>query len=115
MIRGFTSPVCADEHAENEVQLNPPNPISARCSVLTQGERNLLMQVEEVQNRLTELRRQLLFKKSQVADAKAELDLRSRSVREVNKCSFQLPRFALKGWRHFKGVSLCPASSLENV
>lgn len=43
------------------------------------------MDVEEGQNRLTELKNQLLFKKSQVADAKAELDLKSRSVREINK------------------------------
>lgn len=43
------------------------------------------MDVEEGQNRLTELKKQLLFKKSQVADAKAELDHKSRSIQEINK------------------------------
>lgn len=43
------------------------------------------MDVEEGQNRLTELKKQLLFKKSQVADSKAELDHKSRSIQEVNR------------------------------
>lgn len=43
------------------------------------------MDVEEAQNRLTELKKQLLLKKSQVAAAKAELELKSRSIQEVNK------------------------------
>lgn len=43
------------------------------------------MEVEEAQNRLTELKQQLLFKKSQVSDAKAELDHKSRSIQEINK------------------------------
>lgn len=43
------------------------------------------MDVEEVQNRLTELEKQLLLKKSQVADAKAELDHKTRSIQDINK------------------------------
>lgn len=43
------------------------------------------MDVEEAENGMTELKKQLLFKKSQVADAKAELDHKSRSIQEINK------------------------------
>lgn len=43
------------------------------------------MDVEEGQNKLTELKEQLLFQKNQVADAKATLDHKSRSIQNINK------------------------------
>lgn len=43
------------------------------------------MDVEEGQNKLTELNKQLLFKKNQVADTKATLDHKSRSIQKINK------------------------------
>lgn len=46
------------------------------------------MDVEESQIKVTELKKQLLFKTSQVADAKAELDHQTRSIREINKYFF---------------------------
>lgn len=59
--------------------------------VLAQGEKKLLLDVEEAQNKLTALKNQLLLKTSQVADAKAELDHKSRSIQKITKCvSLQL-------------------------
>lgn len=43
------------------------------------------MDVEEGQNKLTELKKQLLFKTNQVADTKATLDHKSRSIQKINK------------------------------
>lgn len=84
MIRVFTSLFGGDGHRADETQLKN---LTAFCLMFvdTQGERNLLMEVEEAQDRLTELKQQLLFKKSQVSDAKAELDHKSRSIQEINK------------------------------
>lgn len=42
--------------------------------------------MEEAQNKLTALKKQLLLKASQVADAKAELDHKTRSIQKINKC-----------------------------
>lgn len=42
--------------------------------------------MEEAQNKLTALKNQLLLKTSQVADAKAELDHKTRSIQKINKC-----------------------------
>lgn len=58
------------------------------CLVLahTQGEKKLLLDVEEAQNTLTAVKNQLLLKTSQVADAKAVLDHKSRSIQKINKC-----------------------------
>lgn len=53
--------------------------------ILPQDEEKILMVVEESQNKLLELNNQLLLKKSQVADAKAEMDQKIRSTQEINK------------------------------
>uniref|UniRef100_A0A665WP19 Structural maintenance of chromosomes protein n=1 Tax=Echeneis naucrates TaxID=173247 RepID=A0A665WP19_ECHNA len=49
-----------------------------------QDEQKLLVAVEEAQNKLLELKSQLLSKKSDVAAAKAELDQKVQSLREIN-------------------------------
>ena len=43
------------------------------------------MGVEEGQNKLLELKTQLLTKKSEVAAAKAELDKETHTVKEINR------------------------------
>lgn len=53
--------------------------------ILPQDEEKSLMVVEESQNKLMDLNNQLLLKKSQVADAKAEMDQKIRSTQEINK------------------------------
>lgn len=53
--------------------------------ILPQDEEKILMMVEESQNKLMELKNQLLLKESQVADAKAEMDQKIRSTQELNK------------------------------
>ncbi|XP_071347064.1 structural maintenance of chromosomes protein 1B isoform X2 [Trachinotus anak] len=55
-------------------------------------EEKLLVAVEEGQNKLLELTNQLLSKKSLVAAAKAELDQKTQSLREINKELVKLQR-----------------------
>ncbi|XP_028286326.1 structural maintenance of chromosomes protein 1B [Parambassis ranga] len=57
-----------------------------------QNEKKLLVVVEQGQNKLLELKNQLLFKKSQVAAAKAELDQKTQSLQETNKELVRLQR-----------------------
>lgn len=45
-----------------------------------------MLDVEEGQNKLAQLKNQLLLKKSQVADAKAALDHKCRSIQKITKC-----------------------------
>ncbi|TNN00139.1 hypothetical protein fugu_011385 [Takifugu bimaculatus] len=57
-----------------------------------EGEKKLLLDVEEAQNKLAALKNQLLLKTSQVADAKAELDHKSRSIQKINRDFVKLQR-----------------------
>ncbi|XP_029697016.1 structural maintenance of chromosomes 1B isoform X2 [Takifugu rubripes] len=57
-----------------------------------EGEKKLLLDVEEAQDKLAALKNQLLLKTSQVADAKAELDHKSRSIQKINKDFVKLQR-----------------------
>uniref|UniRef100_UPI0037E7EC47 structural maintenance of chromosomes protein 1B n=1 Tax=Semicossyphus pulcher TaxID=241346 RepID=UPI0037E7EC47 len=55
-------------------------------------EGKLLAAVEESQNKLLELKNQLLTKKSQVSAAKAELDQKTQSLQAINKQLVELQR-----------------------
>lgn len=54
-------------------------------SLPSQDEHTLLTAVEEGQNKLLELKNQLLSRNSQVAAAKVELDQKTQSIQEINK------------------------------
>ncbi|XP_068579160.1 structural maintenance of chromosomes protein 1B isoform X2 [Cebidichthys violaceus] len=57
-----------------------------------EDEEKLLTAVEDGQNKQLELNNQLLFKKSQVAAAKAELDQETQTLKEINKELVKLQR-----------------------
>lgn len=58
---------------------------SVGASVPLQDEEKQLVAVEHCENKLLELKDQLLSKKSQVAAAKVELDQKNQSLQELNK------------------------------
>ena len=55
------------------------------CFIPLQDEEQLLLLVEEAQNKLLEVNNRLLSKKNQVAAAKAELNQKTQSLQEIKR------------------------------